>query len=160
MSLWKCRKWPFWTSKIQTFPGKQAKNPTSYSGIEYAMTSSLVTGTQPVFTTSQSVLVEIGSFKFFLGWSLYHIHRAYSYEPVPYLGLIHMSHELGLPLTCGMCGMNYSYVHATVFIPPKRSVVNYSQGGGGEEKMGVKTKFYGWKWVGWIKIHQAKGWVK
>ena len=44
-----------------------------------------------------------------------------------------MSHELGLPLTCGMCGMNYSYVHATVFIPPKRSVVIYGQGGGRRE---------------------------
>jgi hypothetical protein len=47
--------------------GSMSQNPPSYSGIQYAMTSFLVTVTQPVFTTSQSGLVEMGSFKFFLG---------------------------------------------------------------------------------------------
>jgi hypothetical protein len=51
--------------------GSMSQNPPSYSGIQYDMTSFLVTVTQPVFTAaSQSGLVEMGSFKFFLGWPL------------------------------------------------------------------------------------------
>jgi hypothetical protein len=57
MSLWKRREWPFWTSEIRNFPGEHASN-TPWRRL------SLLPFSKPVFTTSQSDLVEMDSSKF------------------------------------------------------------------------------------------------